>query len=179
MTSAAIPSLTLRLVELVIVFTVALIVASCAPKSSAPKVATIGITEITANLPMPSPQGAAKVAQLPSPYNSGNANTGRKLFAECIGCHSLDPNGSETNGPNLHGIFERRAAQNKAYPYSEALRSSNIVWDVRHLDHWIFNPHEALPGTTMAYIGVRNDAKRRDILAYLIAVTDDAEAHKD
>jgi cytochrome c len=116
----------------------------------------------------------AKVAQLPDPYKAANVSSGRAQFGECAQCHTLERNGSETNGPNLYGIFEQRAAAGKKYPYSEALRNSNIVWDVLHLDHWIFNPHEALPGTSMAYIGVRNDAKRRDIIAYLIAVSGDS-----
>jgi cytochrome c len=114
-----------------------------------------------------------KVALLPSPYNAADVSNGRAQFGECAQCHALKRNGSEANGPNLYGVFEQRAAISKSYPYSEALRNSNIVWDVLHLDHWIFNPHEALPGTSMAYIGVRNDKKRRDIIAYLIAVSSD------
>jgi len=175
MTNAAISPRTLLVRKFVFLLNVTLIVASCAPKSPAPETEKLAI----ANLPMPPPQGVAKVARLPSPYDSGNVNNGRALFGDCAGCHTLQRNGSETNGPNLYGVFERRAAQNQTYPYSEALRNSGIVWDVRHLDHWIFNPHEALPGTSMAYIGVRNDTRRRDILAYLIAVTDDGPIDKD
>jgi cytochrome c len=148
-----------------IVFSLGLMLVGCSPQ--APQ-----LSEVTSNLPLPAPQAAAKVALLPSPYNSGNVSNGRALFGECAQCHSLERGGSETNGPNLHGVFQRRAAASGSYPYSEALRNSNIVWDIQHLDHWIFNPHEALPGTTMAFIGVRNDAKRRDILAYLIAATE-------
>jgi cytochrome c len=129
-------------------------------------------------LPLPSREAAAKVAALPRPYNRGSVENGRTLFGDCAQCHSLELNGDEAKGPNLHGVFGRRAAANESYPYSDALRDSNIVWDARHLDHWIFDPHEALPGTTMAFVGVRNDAKRRDILAYLIAASGDAESDK-
>jgi cytochrome c len=170
------PPSTIRLSKVVFALSAVFGVTSCAPKSPAPEPEKAKVVD---TLPRPTPQGVAKVAKLPSPYNSGNVNNGRVLFSECAVCHTLDRNSSETNGPNLYGVFERRAALREDYPYSEALRNSNIVWDVRHLDHWIFNPHEALPGTSMAYIGVRNDAKRRDILAYLIAVTDDDGAHKD
>jgi cytochrome c len=176
MTNAAIPPRILRLCKFVFALNVMLVAVSCAPKSPLPKAE---IQAIPNNLPSPSPQGVAKVARLTSPYNSGNVNNGRTLFGECAGCHTLERNGNEANGPNLYGVFERRAAAGKNHPYSEALRNSDFVWDVRHLDHWIFNPHEALPGTSMAYIGVRNNTKRYDILAYLIAVTDDGSGHKD
>jgi cytochrome c len=176
MAHATIKPILFRLRNLVCALCAAVSVASCAPKSSEPEAEKTGIVN---DLPTPSLQGLAMVARLPKPYNSGNADNGRVLFSECSGCHTLERDGSESNGPNLHGVFERRAALGKNYPYSEALRNSDFVWDVRHLDHWIFNPHEALPGTSMAYIGVRNNTKRYDILAYLIAVTEDGGGHKD
>ena len=71
----------------------------------------------------------------------------------------------------MDNVFGRPAATGEGFAYSEALRKSKFVWDLRRLDQWIFNPHETLPGTTMVYIGVRSDAKRRDILAYLVAVS--------
>jgi cytochrome c len=124
---------------------------------------------------MPTPSAVAKVSLLPVPYNVGSVVNGRGLYRDCAGCHTLEKNGSEANGPNLHGVFGRRAAANAGYSYSEVLRNSNIVWDLPHLNQWIFNPHEALPGTTMAYIGIRNDAKRRDLIVYLIAASSTAD----
>lgn len=146
-----------------------LTILACAPKTETLSTAP--------DLPQPTREGIAKVVALPSPYNTGNVSNGRAVFGECAQCHTLLRNGSETNGPNLYGVFQRKAATGGNYAYSEALRNSNIVWDERHLDHWLFNPHEALPGTTMAYIGVRSDSKRRDLLAYLIAVTSNTDQH--
>lgn len=51
-----------------------------------------------------------------------------------------------------------------------------MVWDAKRLDQWIFNPHETLPGTSMGFIGIRNDKKRRDVLACLAAMSADTTA---
>src|SRR5215831_16546196 len=122
-------------------------------------------------LPIPTATDLAKIAELPSPYNSGNPSKGRLAFGDCTECHTLAANGSQEKGPSLYSIVGRRAASGRNFAYSEALRNSNIVWDAPHLDQWIFNPHETLPGTSMTYIGIRNDVRRHDVLAYLIAVT--------
>jgi cytochrome c len=156
----------------------ALTVAGCAPTSTTqttdqPIEQSIGQS---IDWPMPTPAAVAKIALLPVPYNKGSVVNGRDIFRDCAGCHTLERNGGEANGPNLHAVFGRRAASNAGYPYSEALRNSNIVWDLPHLNQWIFNPHETLPGTSMAYIGIRNDVKRRDLIVYLIAATSDTDA---
>lgn len=77
----------------------------------------------------------------------------------------------QDHGPLLQDVYGRAAASRRDYTYSVALRGSGITWDARHLDQWLFNPHETLPGTTMAYVGIRNDKRRRAVIAYLVSVS--------
>ena len=123
-----------------------------------------------ADLPSPGQAGAAAVARLAAPYNSGNPFEGRLQFGDCAGCHSVSAEGSREKGPSLRDIYGQPAGHDPAFRYSEALRLSGIVWDEKRLDQWLFNPHETLPGTTMSYIGIRNDARRRNVIAYLVAL---------
>jgi cytochrome c len=127
------------------------------------------------NLPLPGEKAIAAIASQAAPYNTGDAVQGRAQFGDCAGCHSVSAKGPRDKGPSLYGVFGQPAAIDNAFPYSEALRSSGLVWDAKHLDQWIFNPHEMLPGTTMVYVGIRNDARRRNVIAYLIALANDAE----
>jgi cytochrome c len=128
----------------------------------------------TVNFPQASPRGMAAAKALSAPYNGGDPVAGREVFALCVECHSLVLGGSQPKGPSLHGVFGRTAGTREGYTYSEVLKASGIVWDARHLDQWMFNPHETLPGTSMNFIGIRNDKKRRDLLAYLVALSADA-----
>jgi cytochrome c len=123
-------------------------------------------------LPVPSSSGLQNVSALPRPYANGDAVKGRVEFVECAACHSLVANGSNDKGPTLYGVYGRAAATKTDFVYSEALRNSHFVWDLNRLDQWLFNPHEALPGTTMAYIGIRSDARRYNVIAYLVSLRD-------
>lgn len=139
-----------------------LALAACSQKPVAPT---------PAHLPQVTAEGAARAAALPAPFNAGDPFAGRDAFTPCAECHGFDDGASQEKGPVLTGFFGKRAATARPdYAYTEALRNSDFVWELRRLDQWLFNPRETLPGTSMSFIGVRNDKRRRDLLAYLVAV---------
>lgn len=123
------------------------------------------------NIPQVTETGLAVVKTLDAPFNAGDPAAGRQAFVLCIDCHDFTPEGMPGKGPSLQGVFGGPAAAKSNWAYSQALRNSGLVWDARRLDGWIFNPHEALPGTTMGFIGIRNDEKRRNLVAYLAAAS--------
>ena len=41
------------------------------------------------------------------------------------------------------------------------------VWSEGNLQPYLRNPHEVVPGTSMAYPGLRNDQQLKDLVAYL------------
>ena len=70
-------------------------------------------------------------------------------------------------GPNLYGVFGRKAGARPRYSYSNALRSADFTWDADHLDHWLQNPRTFLPGNKMTFPGLADDKDRRDVIAFL------------
>ncbi len=110
---------------------------------------------------------AAKVATLPAPYNTGDYANGRKLFAQCRSCHTIDAGGGNRVGPNLHGLFGRAAGTAEGFPYSDAVKNSGIVWDGPKLDEWLANPKGFLPGNRMTFLGIKDETARRDVITYL------------
>ncbi len=113
----------------------------------------------------------ALLASLPAPYNAADLANGESKFALCRSCHTITPGGANMTGPNLHGVFGRKAAQVEKYRYSDALRTSGIVWDASHLDEWLAKPMTYLPGTKMSFAGVKDADDRRDLIAYLMVET--------
>jgi cytochrome c len=111
------------------------------------------------------------LAALPAPYATADLANGQAKFALCRSCHTLTPGGANMTGPNLHGVFGRKAASVEGYRYSDVLKTSGIVWDARHLDQWLANPRTYLPGTKMSFAGLKDPKDRTDLIAFLMIET--------
>lgn len=94
---------------------------------------------------------------------------GEQLYQRCAACHAIEGN---RTGPQHCGLFGRRAGTAPGYAdYSQAMRASRTVWDERSLDIFLKDPMKALPGTAMGYAGVKDDAERSDLIAWLKQAT--------
>jgi cytochrome c len=111
------------------------------------------------------------LASLPAPYNAGDLENGRRRFAQCRSCHTVIQGGQNLVGPNLHGVFGRRIGTKPDYDYSEAAEKAGFVWDGGRLDGWLADPRGFLPGTKMAFPGIKTEPDRRDVIAYLMVET--------
>ena len=101
----------------------------------------------------------------------GNEARGERLFnQQCKACHTLDQGGHNLVGPNLHGLFGRKAGS-AAYQYSDAMKKSGIVWDDATLADYLKDPKGRVPGTKMTYIGLRQEQQQQDMIAFLEKAT--------
>ena len=97
---------------------------------------------------------------------SGDATKGEAVFRQCQTCHVVTP-GVNKVGPSLHNIIGRTAGQVAGFRYSEANKKSGITWTEQELYTYLENPKARIPGTTMAFVGVKDSQKRADLVAYL------------
>lgn len=144
----------------------ALTLAACGP-SEAPSAAK----QTPATPPPNAAEMQAAIAALPPPYNEASYEDGRRVFAQCRSCHTIDEGAGNRIGPNLHAVFGREAGTAPEFRYSDAVQAADFTWDADHLDQWLANPQTFLPGNRMAFAGVRNETQRRDVIAYLMAET--------
>jgi len=92
---------------------------------------------------------------------------GAKLFkAKCAQCHTCEPGGSSKQGPALHGVFGRPAGS-IGYDFTSAVKDSKITWSEEHLFKFMLAPKKYIPGTKMVFAGLKKEAERADIIAYI------------
>jgi cytochrome c len=114
---------------------------------------------------------AAALAALPAPYNTGDLSNGQSKFALCRSCHTITEGGPDLTGPNLHGVFGRKAGGKEGYSYSDAVKAAGFVWDAGQLDKWLADPRGFMPGTKMTFAGIKGEKDRIDLIAYLMVET--------
>ncbi|HEY1425984.1 MAG TPA: cytochrome c family protein [Caulobacteraceae bacterium] len=157
--------------RLSIITAAALALAACGRPSSnttnAPAETTAPQATVGAPAEPTDAQKKALIAELPPAYESADLSNGEAKYAVCRACHTLKQGGEDMTGPNLWGIFGRKAGSKPGFSYSDGMKKAGWTWDAPRLDTWISNPHAEIPDTKMTFIGLPNVADRHDVIAFL------------
>lgn len=103
---------------------------------------------------------------------------GKRVFNQCRACHKVGEKARNGVGPVLNGLFGRKAGTVKGYNYSKANKTSGLTWDEATFREYIKNPRKKMPGTKMAYGGLRNEKRIDDLIAYLKQFDEDGKIKK-
>lgn len=98
---------------------------------------------------------------------AGDAKAGADVFKRCAVCHTSDKGGGDGLGPNLSGVFGRKAAMRPGFSYSAPLKKSGLVWNEANLTKWVAGPARVVPGTKMSFAGLSSKKQQADVVAYL------------
>ncbi|MFO6447793.1 c-type cytochrome [Erythrobacter sp. NE805] len=131
-----------------------------APAETAAAVETPAATETAAAA------APADGAKLEYASFTTDAAAGEKVFAACRTCHVFDE-GVNRVGPSLHKVVGRKSGSVPGFSYSDANKNSGITWTPQVLFEYLKDPKGYVPGTKMAFPGVKDDQKRADLVAYL------------
>jgi cytochrome c len=92
---------------------------------------------------------------------------GQMIFkTQCGICHATvaDKKGI---GPTLFGVVGRASGSVAGFRYTADHKKLGVTWDAATLDKYLANPRAMVPDTSMVYAGLKDDAKRADLVAYL------------
>ena len=98
-----------------------------------------------------------------------NMKRGQLLYMVCKACHDVEGGLPHKVGPNLHGMFGRKAGTAEGFKYTDAMAKSGLVWTPETMDEWLRQPGALVPGNGMAFAGIANDADRASLIAWLLA----------
>ena len=101
---------------------------------------------------------------------AGDAKKGKRVFNKCKACHSLAA-GKKMIGPSLHGVFGRTSGTAPKFRYSSAMKKAKIVWSDKTLDSYVTKPRKLVPGTKMAFPGLKKQQDRDNLIAFLKEAT--------
>jgi cytochrome c len=97
------------------------------------------------------------------------AQDGTKIFKKCSACHSLDAPVNKV-GPHLVGIIGRKAGSLEDYKYSAAMKDAGeagLVWNEAMLSDYLLAPKARVPGTKMAFSGLKSKEDIATLIEYL------------
>lgn len=116
------------------------------------------------------PQGAAATptaAARPSPAaTTAAAAEPPALWPVCSACHAVEP-GEHGIGPSLASVVGSRAASKPGFDYSQPMKDSGLTWNEANLNRYLEDPRGVVPGTSMAYAGLKNAQQRQAMIDYL------------
>ncbi|KZP00374.1 hypothetical protein CALVIDRAFT_272204, partial [Calocera viscosa TUFC12733] len=102
------------------------------------------------------------------PFKQGDAAKGASLFkTRCAQCHTTEQGGGNKVGPNLHGLIGRKTGQVEGFSYTKANVEKGVTWGEETLFEYLENPKKYIPGTKMAFAGLKKEKDRNDLITWL------------
>ncbi len=112
---------------------------------------------------------AGLVMAMPAVASAQDADAGKAVFNKCRACHAVGAGAKNMVGPQLNGIVGRKAASVEGFNYSDAMKAYGKTWDDATLDAYITDPKASIPGNKMVFVGIKDEADRKNLIAFLKA----------
>ena len=92
---------------------------------------------------------------------------GKTSFNKCMACHAIGAGARNKVGPELNGLDGRKSGTAPDYSYSDANKNSGINWNETQFKDYIKDPKAKIPGTKMAFAGIKNEKEINDLWAFI------------
>ena len=103
-------------------------------------------------------------------------DAGQAVFQRmCLPCHDAGEGARVKLGPPLNGIEGKKAGTTEGFNYSDPLKASGLTWDEATFKDFIKGPMQKVPGTRMAFAGLRDENEQATLWAYLKAIGADGK----
>ena len=111
----------------------------------------------------------ALIAAPMTAHADGDVEKGEKVFRKCKACHVVDEAKNKV-GPSLQNVVGRTAGTVEGFKYSDAMKTAGeggLAWTEENIDKYMADPKGFMPKNKMAFIGLKKEDDREDLIAYL------------
>lgn len=109
----------------------------------------------------------ACVVATPSLAQEIDLAAGKTSFNKCLACHAIGEGAKNKVGPEMNGLDGRKSGTAEGYAYSDANKNSGITWNEAVFKDYITNPKQKIPGTKMAFAGIKKESEINNLWAYI------------
>ena len=92
---------------------------------------------------------------------------GKTSFNKCLACHAIGEGAKNKVGPQLNGLDGRKSGTAPDYNYSDANKGSGITWNEAQFKEYIKDPKAKIPGTKMAFAGIKSENEINNLWGYI------------
>jgi cytochrome c len=104
-----------------------------------------------------------------------DAAAGKTSFNKCMACHAIGEGAKNKVGPELNGLDGRHSGSAPDYSYSDANKNSGITWSKDQFLEYIKDPKAKIPGTKMAFAGIKNETEANNLWTYISSFDKDGK----
>jgi cytochrome c len=118
---------------------------------------------------------AAEVPPIAVRLETASVEAGENSAKKCAACHTFDKGGQPKVGPNLWDVVGANVIHEEGFNYSPAMQAKGqegMTWTFENLDQFLTNPKGFIPGTAMAFAGLKKPDERANVIAYLRTLSD-------
>ena len=122
--------------------------------------------------------GAAIVLAISAASSLASAQdvaAGKSSFNKCLACHAIGENAKNKVGPELNGLDGRKSGTAEGYAYTDANKNSGITWGEAVFKEYIKDPKAKIPGTKMAFSGIKKETEINDLWAFVAQFDQDGK----
>lgn len=123
--------------------------------------------EVAAETGGGAPAAEAKPVDIAPYLAKADMEMGKQLMGRCTSCHTFDKGGANGVGPNQFGLVGRKIASEAGFNYSDAMKNHGGEWGFQQLSEFLTSPAKSMPGTRMAYAGLKKPEERAALIAYI------------
>lgn len=101
---------------------------------------------------------------------NADPSAGEQVARRCAACHTFDEGMADGTGPHLYGVVGREVASADGFNYSSAMEEygeDGTEWLYQNLFDYLASPRQYVPGTSMAFAGLRGEEDRANLIAYM------------